>query len=401
MRYTRFKRYQINKKATRGVAKKHPWIFSGNLSSAAESFQDGEYLKLYDGENNLLAFGILSKDEKIAVRLFHFGETLKNRFFFKKLRDIWSKKEKLCDETNAIRYVNGECDQLPGLFVDLYNDVAVVSYASPSLYRMARLIAFLLPQVLPEHLSKHILVRGKPCNGSRIDFKPARWVRGQAQEKVEIFETKNKFEVYPNNPQSSGFFMDLRAARRELSKHDFNGMRVLNLFSYTGAFSVLLQKLGAREVVSVESNRAAIQLHNNNIKLNDLDPAGQEIVCADVHQYLSKLDDSEKFDFIIFDPTSMTSSKNRLNQALQKHSVYHKLALKHLNPESLWLSCCRSHHVPKAELLKVIGQASKEIIGKGNTQIVVEIKEDIDFSVPGNFSEGHYLKQVLFSNFKL
>lgn len=401
MRYTRFKRYQINKKATRGVAKKHPWIFSGNLSSAAENFDDGEYLKLYDGENNLLAFGILSKDEKIAVRLFHFGETLKNRFFFKKLREIWTKKEKLCHETDAIRYVNGECDQLPGITVDLYKDVAVVSYASPSLYRLARLIAFLLPHTLPDHLAKHILVRGKPSNGSRIDFKAGRWVRGSSQEKVEIYEGENKYQVFPNNPQSCGYFMDLRGARRELSKHDFAGMRVLNLFSYTGAFSILLQKLGAKEVVSVESSRASIQLHKNNMALNDIDPEGQVIECADVHQFLSTLEDEEKFDFIIFDPTSMTSSKNRLNQALQKHSIYHKLALKHLNPESLWLSCCRSHHVPKSDLLKVIGQASKEIIGKGNTQIVTEIKEEIDFAVPGNFSEGHYLKQVLFSNFKL
>ncbi|MCJ8344470.1 hypothetical protein MJH12_02935, partial [bacterium] len=160
MRYTRFKRYQINKKSNRGLVKKHPWIYSGNISSAAAMFQDGQYLKLYDGENKLVAFGILSRDEKIAVRIFHFGETLKNRFFFKKLRDIWIKKDKLSVETNAMRFINGESDQLPGITVDLYNDVAILAYNSPSLYNLARLVAFLLPHVLPDDLARHILIGG-------------------------------------------------------------------------------------------------------------------------------------------------------------------------------------------------------------------------------------------------
>ncbi|PCJ19489.1 MAG: hypothetical protein COB02_07010 [Candidatus Cloacimonadota bacterium] len=401
MRDSRFKRYQINKKATRGIIKKHPWIFSGNLSSAADGFKDGEYLKLYDGENNLIAFGILSRDEKIAIRIFHFGETLKNRFFFKKLRDIWIKKDKLSDETNAMRFINGESDQIPGINVDLYNDVAIVAYSSPSLYRLARLVSFLLPQILPEHLAKHILVKGNRTTGSRIDFKPNRWVRGTSQSDVEIFEGKSKFIVHPNNSQNCGFFMDLRGARREITKHNFNGMKVLNLFSYTGAFSILLQKLGAREVISVESSRSAIQMHEANIKLNNLDESMQNIICSDVQQYLSGLNEDEKFDFIIFDPTSMTSSRNKVEQALEKHSVYYTLALKHLNSESLWLACARSQQVPKDKFLQTIGQVSKSIIGKGNTQIVSDIKEELDYNVPGNFPEGHYLKQVLFSNFKL
>ena len=158
MKQNRFRRYQLNKKSSIQVRNEHPWIFTGNLSSAASVYRSGQWLKLFDGENKVLGYGIYSGDTRIGIRVFHFGETVRNRFFFKKLREVIKKKEKLLTETDGIRWLNGESDGFPGITVDQYNDYLIIQYYSPSLYGLARLVSFLMNYVLEKRPS-NILVK--------------------------------------------------------------------------------------------------------------------------------------------------------------------------------------------------------------------------------------------------
>lgn len=402
MQQHRFRRYQLNKKGSIQVRNDHPWIFTGNLSSAAEIFRPGQWLKLYDGENKILGYGIYSGDERIGIRVFHNGDSLRNRFFFKKLREVIKKKESVAAETNAVRWLNGESDGFPGITVDQYAQYLVVQYYSPSLYGLARLIAFLMNHVL-EGQARNILVKSATKIGMQADIglKPPRWVRGQAPAlPVEIYEGQQRYLVDLESGQKGGFFLDLRGARRALSELDLKGMRILNLFSYTGAFSIIALQKGATQVISVEQSRQAQEMHRRHLELNGLNDDRDRLVCSDVFRFLANLEDHERFDLIIIDPPCMASKMTQVPMALKKLEQLHFMALSHLNPQSLWLSISCTARFTHEDLVTSVGKASKSIFGKGKTQVIQIIPEEPDHKSIKSFPEGRYLNQVLFSNFK-
>ncbi len=403
MKQNRFRRYQLNKKSSIQVRNEHPWVFTGNLSSAASVYRSGQWLKLFDGENKVLGYGIYSGDTRIGIRVFHFGETVRNRFFFKKLREVIKKKEKLLTETDGIRWLNGESDGFPGVTVDQYNDYLIIQYYSPSLYGLARLVSFLMNYVLEKRPS-NILVKSATKIGlqSGRGLKPPRWTRGKASSgPVPVFEGAYSYLVDIESGQKGGFFLDLRGSRRALSKLDLTGMRVLNLFSYTGAFSVIALQRGASEVVSVDQSRQAQEMHRKNLSLNGLDDSKDRLVCSDVFRFLANLDDSDKFDLIIIDPPCMASKMTQVPMALKKLEQLHYLALTHINEESLWFSISCTARFTYEDLVSSVGKASKSIFGKGRTQIAEVIAEEVDHSSNKYFPEGRYLNQVLFANFRL
>lgn len=402
MQQNRFRRYQLNKKSSIQVRNDHPWVFTGNLSSAAKVFNPGQWLKLYDGENKILGYGIYSGDERIGIRVFHSGENLRNRFFYKKLREVVKKKESVAAETNAIRWLNGESDGFPGITVDQYDQYLVVQYYSPSLYGMARLVAFLFNHVL-EIESLNILVKSATKIGMQSDkgLRPPRWVRGQAPSSpVEIYEREQRYLVDLESGQKGGFFLDLRGTRRALARLDLKGMRVLNLFSYTGAFSIVALQQGAAEVISVEQSRQAQEMHRKHLELNGLNDDRDRLICSDVFRFLANLEDHEKFDLIIIDPPCMASRMTQVPMALKKLEQLHFMALSHLNPESLWFSISCTARFTYDDLVGSVGKASKSIFGKGKTQVIEVIPEEIDHQSVKTFPEGKYLNQILLANFK-
>jgi 23S rRNA (cytosine1962-C5)-methyltransferase len=400
MRFNRFRRYQLNKKAQIQVRKHHPWVFQGNLSSAASIFSNGTWLQLFDGKNDTVGFGVFSCEDSVSIRVFHFGESLRNRFFFKLLREAWKARESLVPETNAIRLVNGEADRLPGITVDLYDSVAVIQYYSTSLYRLARLVSLLLPHVLPEPFARSIYVRSANRMGQTASEKPSRWTRGKPVQNIEVYEGNYRFLVDLEQGQKGGFYLDLRGVRRELETMNFSGMKVLNLFSYTGAFSTILQKLGATDITSVDQSCHAQDLHRKNLLLNGLDPGKDRLVCSDVFRFLANLDSREKYDFIILDPPAMASKRTQVPLALRKLEQLHRMALCHLNEESMWFSISCTSRIMKEDLITTVGKVSKNIVGKGRTHIIKDLNEEIDHKVISSFPEGKYLNQILFSNFR-
>ncbi len=401
MRSNRFRRYQLNKKAQIQVRKHHPWVFRGNLSTAASVFSNGDWLQLFDGKNETVGFGVYSAEDSVAIRVFHFGETLRNRFFFKLLREAWKARESLVPETNAFRLVNGEADRLPGITVDLYGSVAVIQYYSASLYRMARLVSLLLPHVVSEPFAQSIFLRAANRMGHSSLVKPSRWTRGNPVSRSEIREGKYRFLVDLDQGQKGGFYLDLRGVRRELGGMDFSGLKILNLFSYTGAFSVILQSLGATDITSVDQSRHAQDLHRENILLNNLDPEKDRLVSSDVFRFLANLDPQEKYDFILLDPPALASKRSQMPVALRKLEQLHRMALCHLKEESMWFSISCTARITKEDLITTVGRVSKNIVGKGRTHIVKDLNEEADHKVISGFPEGKYLNQILFSNFRV
>jgi len=399
MKMEHFRRYQVNKKTAIQISKEHPWVYSKNLSTAAEVFQDGDFLRLHNGENKVIGYGVYSKEDQISIRLFHFGDQLRNRFFLKRLRKIFEVKKDLLVETNAFRLLNGESDGFPGVTVDLYNGTAVILVYSSSVYKLARLVSFLLPHSIPAELCNNIIIRSAQRIGfTGAQIKPLRVCRGELPTEVSIGENGFQFAVDLEQGQKGGFFLDLRGARRFLSQIDFTGKRVLNLFSYTGSFSMIALRNGASQVISVDQSRQAQEMHARNLEINGLDASKDRLICSDVFRYLANLAPEEKFDFIILDPPNMVARVSQLQPALKKVEKMHYLALQHLQEKSLWMSLCCTSRISREDFVKAVGKASKALHGKGQTKIIQEIPEELDHRSKKSFPQGRYLTQLVYAN---
>lgn len=397
MKEKHFKRYQLNKKTSIQIKAGHPWVFSGNVSSATAGFKNGELLKLFDGNNNVVGFGIFSQSGRIAIRVFHYGNKISQDHFLQRLKTLWKKKKSLLVETNAIRLVNGESDHIPGIAVDIYHNVCVIQYYSDSVYKLARLVSLLLPKAIPTAYCQHIVLRKAKKSGEQTTL-VNRVLRGEAPQNIVINELELKYQIDVINGQKTGFFLDLRGVRRVLHQIDFTNAKVLNLFSGTGALSIIMQKQGAKHITSVEQSKSAQKLHQQNLQLNNLDCQKDLLVCADVFQFLQEQNEEAEFDFIIIDPPSLAATQKSLPLALKKIEQLHEMALKKLKPNSEWLSLCCTERISREDFIKAVGRASKKNIGKGNTKIIRELSPELDHQPNKNFPEGNYLKQVFFQN---
>jgi 23S rRNA (cytosine1962-C5)-methyltransferase len=400
MRPEHFRRYQLNKQTSATVAKKHPWICSGQLSTASDTFSDGEFLRLVDTQNQTCGFGVFLKEERVAIRVLHFGDQIRNRFFFKRLKDVLQKRLELLTETNSLRLINGELDGIPGITVDLYGNTAVILFYARGLYKFARMISLLLPHAMSQFPIENILIRPAAKTTSFIDIAP-RVTRGKIPREVRISEFGLQYAVDVRGGQKGGFFLDLRGARRLLKGLNLSGMRVLNLFGYTGAMSLIAMHRGAESVTTVEQSPAALKLMEQNIQLNQQDPSKHIRIQADVFDWLKTLPAQEKFDLILIDPPSLATKDSQIEAALVKMEKLHELALSHLKPESAWISCCCTRRIQREPLVIAIGKASKRHFGKGTTRILAELAAEPDHgTAPKSFPEGNYLQVLMYSNSK-
>lgn len=392
-----FRRYQLNKRTTAIVESRHPWVYSGQVSSAAGAFRDGEWIKLFDGQNEVLGFGIYSASDRQAIRMLHFGPQLRNRFFFKRLRDIVHRRFNLLPTTNGIRLIHGESDGWPGVTADLYDGTVVILYYSTSLQKLARLTSLLLPHVEPALNIKNIVVRPATRSGADMVHK-ARVTRGEIPREAIIEENGLKLAVDLQKGQKGGMFLDLRPSRNLIRELPLEGKKVLNLFCSTGAFSILCEKQGASHIVSVDQAPAAIQSVKRNLELNGCDAAKHETVVADAFHWLSDaISRGDRFDFIMIDPPCMASKQDQIPLALKKHKELHEKALSLLNPGGAWLTCCCTARISDEDLIPIVGRAAKEYFGKGVVKLERNLKPDVDHPELRAFPEGHYLKQLFFT----
>jgi 23S rRNA (cytosine1962-C5)-methyltransferase len=352
-------------------------------------------LELFDGENKKIGFGVFSNSGRISIRIFQHGEKLEPGYFRTRLRNLWKKKKILLAETNAIRLLNGENDLIPGIVVDIYNDICVIQYYSDSIYAMSRLISKLLPQILPAEHCKHIILRKAEKSGEKTPH-TTRILRGNAPQTTIIREFDLQYEIDVLKGQKTGFFLDLRGVRRMLLQMDFTGAKVLNLFSGSGALSLILQKQGAESIISVEQSEKAQQMHRLNLNLNKMDNKKDLLICADVFRFLKEQAKEQEYDFIIIDPPCLATDRKALPLALKKLEQMHEMALKQLKTGSDWLSVCCTERIKREDFVRAVGRASKKIIGKGNTKIIRELEAEIDHKPGKSFPEGNYLKQVFF-----
>ncbi len=356
----------------------HPWIYRNHLPD--HTLHSGDWVRVEAGKS--VAFGLFDDDGAIGLRLFSQHDVPGDAWVTTRVDEALALRSGFDEKmTNAYRLIYGEGDFLPGITVDRYERYAVLKTYTGSVER-------LVPTVV-KALSKQLKLRGVLSR----DASGLTPLYGQKPPpEVTIVEHGLKFIANLYEGQKTGLFLDHRENRKWLEPHT-SGRTVLNLFSYTGGFSLYAARGGASHVTSVDVADAANEDAKRNFALNGFDPSAHDFVTADCFELLATYaQQNRRFDVIVIDPPSLARNKKSRHAALRAYRKLNTTALTCLQPGGLLVSASCTSQVSPEEFRSVLGDAASE--AKMRLQIVHDAGHASDHPVPATFPEGRYLKFV-------
>ncbi|MES2122687.1 MAG: class I SAM-dependent rRNA methyltransferase [Chlamydiota bacterium] len=373
----------------KSLLNKHPWIFSGAVAEWP-LFENGEILPVFSASGNFLAQAYFHRENSIAGRVLAFTEAPIRQVIEERLSQaIALRKQRFSSQTtNAYRLVNSEGDFLPGLVIDLYDDVAVLQVNTCGMERLKSLIVELLKTKLTLrgiYEKSHSSARTQDGLSDSIGV-----LFGDCPKEVIVKENGVSFLSAIQEGQKTGFFLDQREMRQLIMRCS-SGKKVLNCFSYTGGFSLFALQGGARHVVSVDCSEEACRLARENTLLNNFDLSAHEVVQADVFEYLK--DHALDFDVVILDPPAFAKRRQDVNNACRGYKEINRMAMQKLPPNSLLLSSTCSHFVDDTLFQQVLFQAAIE--AKREVEICGHHIQAADHPISLFHPEGKYLKSFL------
>lgn len=375
----------------KAIRNHHHWVFSGAIQRYPDSYQEGEIAPVQAANGELLGFGYFNRKTSLAGRMVSFDDKppletiqihLKQAIFFRK--ELFDLKE-----TNAFRLINGEGDLLPGLVVDSYNGTLVIQISTLG---MDKLRPWIIEQLTHLCSPKGIYEKSVLPSRAQEGLKSIQGCcYGTVSDEVEILENGLRFIVKIAEGQKTGFFLDHREMRsyvRRLAKD----RRVLNCFSYTGAFSVYAAAGKAKSVTSVDISDTATALAEKNMALNAFPTQAQiDFVTADVFQFLREKELS--YDLVILDPPAFAKKQQEVTAACRGYKDINRLAMQKMPKNSLLLTCSCSYHVDKTLFQQVLFQAARE--ANRTVQIIGTHHMAPDHPINICHPESDYLKSCL------
>lgn len=376
------------------VKRLHPWIFSGAIKQYEPQPDEGDFVEVYSINDEYLASGYYQIGS-ISVRLLSFErESFGYEFWKRRVANAFATRDALGlidnEETNAFRLINAEGDCMPGLIVDYYDGVAVCQFHTVGMYLVREHVAKALREVMGLRLTG---VYNKSSDTlpfkAKVDHTDGPlW--GDVSPRV-VLEHGNKFEVDWVNGQKTGFFLDQRLNRKLVEEYS-KGKAVLNMFCYTGGFSVYAVRGGATRVVSVDSSQKAIDLTNENIKINfGMKAAHHKADVADAFDYLKRIDNL--YDLIILDPPAFAKHNDVLENALQGYKRINARAIKAIKPGGILFTFSCSQVVSKDNFRKSVFAAAANV-GR-HVKILHQLTQPADHAFSIYHPEGEYLKGLV------
>jgi len=388
---------KISKTLQNKIRKGYPWIRFFQIRNRNVKGDAGDLGVVYDADNRFLAVGLYDPYSDIRLRILHAGKpiTIDRAFFEKRLRDASAMRDgAVGEETTGYRLVNGENDGLPGLVVDRYGDTLVLKVYTSAWFPYLDMLTSLLNEIVPHtrsvlRVSRHVqkIMPGNYADGQVLSGPPLKGL-------VHFMENGLRFEADLLKGQKTGFFLDQRENRQEL-RSQASGRSVLNVFSYTGGFSVYVISGKARKVTEVEISRPALEASRHNLILNFgktvLDSGRVEQIQGDAFDTLMELDrKGQRFDVVILDPPAFAKSKKDKPRALQAYHRLVKAGAQLVVPGGLLFAASCSAPVSADEFYRIADlglKASGRRYQKG-----LKTRHPADH--PVRFAEGAYLKAL-------
>jgi 23S rRNA (cytosine1962-C5)-methyltransferase len=391
-------RIHVNNKAESALRARHPWLFSDSIKEQNREGEMGEFAVLYDRKDEFLGIGLYDPESPLRVRMLHVGKPVQ-------LNDAWWKDrfqkaiklrhDLFKSDTTGYRYLHGENDGFPGFVMDRYGDVLVIK-----IYTAAWFVRFseLLQMIQTEIKCRSIVLRLSRNVQSYLQKKnETKWKDGEIvygepiSSNVLFLENGIRFEADVLKGQKTGFFLDQRE-NRQIVGTLCKGKRVLNVFSFSGAFSLYAAKGGAASVTDLDISSHALESSKKNFALNQQDAiiskCEHKTIQGDAFECLK--DSTLIYDVIILDPPSLAKMEAERKRAIDAYGRLAARAIQKISKDGILVAASCSAHVSSSEFFHVILDAARQSGRKySELQRTAQPKDHL-----AHYAEAEYLKCI-------
>lgn len=373
------------------VKRRHPWVMSGSVSHVTNDPQPGDTVLVVSASGDELGVASYSPFSTIRARMWSFDPTtvVDESFVGDLVTTSVERREWYPGLESTARLVFGDADGLPGLVVDRYGDVVVMQITAVGIEKWRDVVAdllFALPGVNCVYERSDGDDRTREGLDERVGV-----ARGTLPAEVFARENGFTFAVDVESGHKTGFYIDQRNARTLIPQLAV-GARVLNVFGYTGSFSVIANRSGAESVTTIDSSAPSLELTRLNARLNDTDPG--ELIVGDAGEQLRRMRDRRaEFDLIILDPPKFAPTQKSLDRASRAYKDVNLLGAKLLAPGGRLLTFSCSGAVSIDLFQKIVAGAALD--AKRSLSIVQRLGQPVDHPVLLSYPESEYLKGLL------
>ena len=364
----------------------HKWVFSNEIDEPLKNFSPG-WVKIYSHKEALIGTGYINPHSLIAVRIISRNEEEPGReIFFKRIAKASERKKSLYPDSNALRIIYGESDNLAGLILDRFGDVFVCQANTLCMSEHQEIIKDCIIELFsPEAVVFRNDSRARTLEGLNQEKYIA---YGRLPERVSVKMNGLNFEVDVLNGQKTGLFLDQRDNREVLRKYA-PGRSVLDLYCYDGAWSLVAKSAGASSVTGIDSSPFAVERARNNASINNLGCIFIEAQALDVLKSLSR----NSQDMIILDPPAFAKSRKDLPAAIRGYIDINRRALLALKSGGILVSCSCSYNISPEDFHEVILKAA---VSAGKELRLLESRgQALDHPVLLAMPETAYLKCLI------
>lgn len=371
----------------------HPWVFSGAIAGANGKLNEGDIVRIVSNENELMGYGHYQIGS-IAVRMLTFKEEkIDHAFWVTRLSEALRLRKALQltgrADNNIYRLVHGEGDRLPGLVIDVYGKTAVMQAHSVGMHMSREQIVDALIEA-SEGLIENVYYKSETTLPFKADLHQENgFLRGHDEGNVAV-ENGLKFHIDWLRGQKTGFFVDQRE-NRSLLEHYAKGRNVLNMFCYTGGFSVYAMRGGANLVHSVDSSAKAIDLTRANAEMNFPGDARHEAFAEDAFKFLEQA--GSNYDLIVLDPPAFAKHKDALPRALKGYTRLNAIAFRKIKPGGIVFTFSCSQAVNKDQFRLAVFTAAAQ--SGRHVRILHQLHQPADHPINIYHPEGEYLKGLV------
>lgn len=388
-----YKKIYLKRGKEESLKRFHPWVFSGAIHHADDGIQEGEIVRVLTNEGEFIAVGHYQVGS-IAVRVLSFHDVaIDESFWESRLTAAFDVRKAIGvaqnPNNNTYRLVHGEGDNLPGLIIDCYGQTAVMQAHSVGMHVCREAVCKALVKVMGDNI-QHVFYKSettlpfKAGLGQENDF-----LYGGSDDNIAI-ENGLKFRVDWLRGQKTGFFVDQRDNRALLESYS-KGRSVLNMFCYTGGFSVYAMRGGAKLVHSVDSSAKAIDLTNANVEMNFPGDERHHAFCDDAFKYLDANDD--KYDLMILDPPAFAKHRAALHNALKGYTRLNVKGFERIKNGGILFTFSCSQVVTKEQFRNTVFTAAAQAGRK--VRILHQLHQPADHPINIYHPEGEYLKGLV------
>ncbi|WP_077197274.1 class I SAM-dependent rRNA methyltransferase [Prevotella ihumii] len=397
-----YKQIYLKKGKEDSLLRKHPWVFSGAIAGMDDGIEEGEVVRVLTRSGDFIGVGHYQIGS-ITVRILSFSDVKIDAHFWESrlaaalavreaigvVRPEESVANKSLTINNTYRLVHGEGDNLPGLIVDVYDKTCVVQAHSVGMHVFRHDIANALKAVMGDRIES-IYYKSETTLPFKADLGQENgFILGKTDNNVAI-ENGLKFHIDWLKGQKTGFFVDQRE-NRSLLEFYAKGRSVLNMFCYTGGFSVYAMRGGAELVHSVDSSAKAVELTNANIALNFPNDTRHAAYCEDAFKYLDA--NNDKYDLIVLDPPAFAKHRSALKNGLRGYTRLNVKGFEKIKKGGILFTFSCSQVVTKEQFRQAVFTAAAQTGRK--VRILHQIHQPADHPINIYHLEGEYLKGLV------